>query len=147
MIFFYLKIFNDEIHKTNGKIIKMPETFELHLNRQSDLENLYLSLDVNVNHRNELIYDSIMRKMRLLEIWNTSKDFIEIEVPIAVNSIYSKDSSQFDLSVQFKLEETLIFSYTSSNANASDLHTVSCAQQDQEFYSSVSVNPMFLPIK
>jgi hypothetical protein len=85
--------------------------------------------------------------MRLLEIWNSSKDFTEIDVPIAVNSIYSKDSSQFDLCVQFKLEDTLIFSYASSNANTSDLHTVACAGQDQEFYSSVSVNPIFLPLK
>ena len=147
LLFKKKKIFNDEIQKTNGKIIKMPEMFELHLGRQTNLENIYLSLDVNVIHRNELIYDSIIRKMRLLEIWNSSKDFIEIDVPIAVNSTYSNDSSQFDLSVQFKLDDALIVSYSSSNANASDLHTVNCNQQDQEFYSSVSVNPIFLPLK
>ena len=46
---------------------------------------------------------------------------------------------------ELKIENNLIFSYSSSNANTSDLHTVFCNQQ--EFYSSVSVSPVFLPLK
>ena len=132
-----IEIFNEEIQKTNAKVIKMPEVFELNVARQTNLENAYLSLDVNIVYRNKLVsYDSISRKMRLLEIWNSTRDFVEIDIPIVVNN-------QFDLGVEFKLDNHLVFSYSSSNSNAADLHTTSC----QEFYSSVSVSPLFLPLK
>ena len=140
-----IEIFNEEIQKTNAKVIKMPETFELSYPRQLlNRENVLLSLDVNVVYKNKLIsFDSISRKMRLLEIWNSSKDFIEIDIPIVINS--QQNAFNFDLSVELKIENNLIFSYSSSNANTSDLHTVFCNQQ--EFYSSVSVSPVFLPLK
>ena len=140
-----IEIFNEEIQKTNAKVIKMPETFELSYPRQLlNREKVLLSLDVNVVYKNKLIsFDSISRKMRLLEIWNSSKDFIEIDIPIVINS--QQNAFNFDLGVELKIENNLIFSYSSSNANTSDLHTVFCNQQ--EFYSSVSVSPVFLPLK
>lgn len=138
-----IEIFNEEVQKSNARVIKMPEMFEVNVPRQTNLENAYLSLDVNIVYRNKLIsYDSISRKMRLLEIWNSTKDFIEIDIPITISS---QSGNGFDLSVEFKLDDILVFSYSSSNSNTANLHTTNCNQQ--EFYSSVSVSPLFLPLK
>jgi len=142
------EIFNEEIQKKNSKVIKMPQVFELNLPNKSTKQDdeLYLSLDVNVVYSNKMIgYDSISRKIRLNEIWNSSKDFIEIDVPITIDS--DNNNNNFDLNVKFKhYDDCLIFSY--SNTNNLDLmnSSANCNQQ-QEFYSSVSVNPIFLPLK
>ena len=159
------EMLNEEIQKSNGKIIKMPELFELSYPKKNKLENSYLNLDFNIVYNNLIINsDSTSRKIRMSDVWNSSSDFIEIEIPVALihsnnnnnnnNSNNSKQSLSeynylnkvnFDLKVAFEFENKLLFSYSNLNANTSELHTANC--NHQEFYSSVSVNPVFIPLK
>lgn len=159
------EILNEQIQKTNGKIIKMPETFELNYPKRGKLENSYLNLELNIAYNNTVINsDSTCRRIRMSDIWNSSCDFIEIQIPFSLNgqaagkqlknSLNYKLANQslaefsrinFDLKVSFELEDKLLFSYSNLNTNTFELHTASCNQQ--EFYSSVSVNPVFIPLK
>jgi len=151
------EMLNEEIQKSNGKIIKMPELFELSYPKKNKLESSFLNLDFNIVYNNLIINsDSTNRKIRMSDVWNSSSDFIEIEIPVTLinNSNNTKQSSSdynyfnkvnFDLKVSFEFENKLLFSYSNLNANTFELHTASCNQQ--EFYSSVSVNPVFIPLK
>lgn len=164
------EILNEQIQKSNGKIIKMPETFELNYPKRTKLENAYLNLELNIVYNNLVINsDSTCRKIRMCDIWNASCDFIEIQIPFSLNGQACKQLKQtlnfklsshhnnyqqqsqnyslvnFDLKVSLELEDKLLFSYSNLNTNTSELHTANCNQQ--EFYSSVSVNPVFIPLK
>lgn len=158
------EIFNEYIQMTNGKIVKMPEIFELNYPKKYRLDNSYLNLELNVTYNNLVINsDSTCRKIRLSEIWNSSSDFIEIQIPFSLNDQTCKqiknsinfkllnenykqiNRTNFDLKVSLELEDKLLFSYANLNTTLNDLHTANCNQQ--EFYSSVSVSPVFIPLK
>ncbi|RNA37904.1 netrin receptor UNC5C-like [Brachionus plicatilis] len=158
------EILNEYIQMTNGKIVKMPEIFELNYPKKDKLENSYLNLELNVTYNNLVINsDSTCRKIRLSEIWNASCDFIEIQIPFTLNDQTCKqlknsinfkllnenfkqmNRTNFDLKVSLELQDKLLFSYANLNTTINDLHTANCNQQ--EFYSSVSVNPLFIPLK
>jgi len=161
------EILNEEIQKSNGKIIKMPEIFELNYPKKAKLENSFLNLDLNINYNNSIINsDSTCRKIRMADVWNSSCDFIEIEIPITFNNTLCKQQfnqslnykmssnasnctnlnrNTFDLKVSLEFEQRTMFSYSNLNANMQELHTANCNQQ--EFYSSVSVNPVYIPLK
>ncbi len=161
------EILNEEIQKSNGKIIKMPEVFILNYPKKAKLESSFLNLDLNINYNNSIINsDSTCRKIRMADVWNSSRDFIEIEVPITINNTLCKQQfnqslnykmssstsnysnlnrNTFDLMVSLEFEQRTLFSYSNLNANMQELHTANCNQQ--EFYSSVSVNPVYIPLK
>ena len=161
------EILNEEIQKSNGKIIKMPEVFILNYPKKAKLESSFLNLDLNINYNNSIINsDSTCRKIRMADVWNSSRDFIEIEVPITINNTLCKQQfnqslnykmssstsnysnlnrNTFDLMVSLEFEQRTMFSYSNLNANMQELHTANCNQQ--EFYSSVSVNPVYIPLK
>ena len=127
----------------------MPELCELHYPKKANIENTLLNFDMNVEYHNQLSNsDSTCRKIKLVDIWNSNADFIEIEFPFVAHKSFGydpKSAFNFDLNVSLKLENRLVFSYSSKNTNTSELHTANCSQQ--EFYSSVSVNPVFIPLK
>lgn len=154
------ELLNEEIQKSNGKIIKMPDNFELTYPRKSKLDNTYLNLELNIIYNNLIINsDSTCRKIRFSDVWNSSSDFIAIEIPVTINkqqlnqSINYKSnnncngngSTTFDLKVSLEFEDKFLFSYTNINTTTLDIHTANCNQQ--EFYSSVSVTPVFIPMK
>lgn len=158
------EILNDYIQITNGKIVKMPEIFELHYPKKDKLENSYLNLELNVTYNNKVINsDLTCRKIRMSDIWNASCDFIEIQIPFTLNEQTGKqlknsinyklsnenykqlNGTNFDLKVSLELEDKLLFSYANLNTSLNDLHTANCNQQ--EFYSSVTINPVFIPLK
>jgi hypothetical protein len=151
-----LKIVNEKMQKSNGKIIKLPEMFEINYpKRVLNIQECYFSLEVNIYSQRETINsDSICRMIKFVDIWNSSKDYVEIDIPIQLPAIshnthqqsqqFNQNGMNFDLSISFKLENKLLFSYSNSNL-ASDLLAANCIQQ--EFYSSVSVNPVFIPLK
>ena len=150
---------NEEIQKSNGKIVKMPELFELHFPRQTNLESSFLNLDIHVNYNNNnsiINSDATCRKIRMADVWNSSCDFIEIEIPVTINGSFKTTTTSnnaahkrrhgsFDLKVSLELENKTLFSYSNMNANTHELHTANCNQQ--EFYSSVSVNPVYIPLQ
>ena len=100
----------------------------------------------------------------MADVWNSSSDFIEIEIPVTINNNNNKlnqslnyklanqaqahphsNRTNFDLKVSLEFEGKCIFSYSNLNANTHELHTANCNQQ--EFYSSVSVNPVYIPLQ
>ena len=61
------------------------------------------------------------------------------------NNCNGNGSTTFDLKVSLEFEDKFLFSYTNINTTTLDIHTANCNQQ--EFYSSVSVTPVFIPMK
>jgi hypothetical protein len=167
------EILNEEIQKSNGRIIsnRVENLFELNYPTKAKLENSFLNLDLNINYNNSIINsDSTCRKIRMAEVWNSSCDFIEIEIPITINNTLCKqqfnqsinfkmssnasnsnntntnlNKNMFDLMVSLEFENRTLFSYSNLNASMQELHTANCNQQ--EFYSSVSVNPVYIPLQ
>lgn len=150
------EILNEEFQKSNGRIIKTPEIFELNFPQRNRLADSFLNLDLNINYNNSIINsDSTCRKIRMADVWNSSSDFLEIEIPIINLKHFSanggsgagagRNNSNFDLKVSLEFEQKTLFAYSNINANMYELHTVYCSQQ--EFYSSVSVNPVCIPLQ
>lgn len=138
----------------------MPEPFELNYPKMSTIDNSYLELVVDMAYNNQTINsDSACYKLKLSDLWNTTKDLFDISIPINVkgNSKLSPGAGNgtvtnspsiglinFEFKVSLEFEERTLFSYSNSNS-LSEYHTASCSQQ--EFYSSVSVSPVFIPLR
>ena len=159
----------EQIQRSNGKIIKMPEMFELSypniVEGESSLTTACLDLDMSIIYNSSVVNsDSTSRRLRLSDVWNASADFIVIEVPFALadpntckwlkqplTSNLEQTSGQsggrvsFDMKVSLAFEGKLLFAYTNMNTNTAELHTANCNQQ--EFYSSVNINPVFIPLQ
>ena len=141
------EIVNEVIQVANGKILKTPEAFELAYPKKSNIENSVLSLDVSIVYNNQLINSDITsRKLKMSDFWNSSQDYIEIELPTSKLNDYVKQNfnTSFCLNVTMQQENNLVFSYSNTNINAVECDS---SNSDQEFYSSVSVNPVFIPLK
>ncbi len=133
------ELLNETIQSLNGKIIKAAEGFELAFPKKTNIENSFLNLDINVIYSNKLYNsDSTNRHIKLADLWNTSRDYFEIDL-VQSNNMQQLNSNLL-LNVNMSLENKEIFSY--SNSNSSALMPIS-----QEFYSSVSLNPVFIPLK
>lgn len=137
-----------------GRVIKMPEAFDLPCNTGNIVS--FLDLSVRVQQNNTISQsDSTTRQISLEEIWTTTADFVEIEIPVNMNgsSKSTSSSSLFDIRVNLELDQKLLFSYSNINANASQMHSTQCSHlsnnnnNNNEFYSSVSVLPVFIPLK
>ena len=141
------ELVNEVIQLANGKILKTPEAFELAYPKRTNIENSFLSLDVSVVYNNQLINSDITsRKLKTSELWNSSQDFIEIELPTSTlnECVKQNFNTSFCLNVCMQQENNLVFSYSNTNINGVECDA---SNSDQEFYSSVSVNPVFIPLK
>ena len=139
----------------------MPEMFELNYPKLATIDNSYLELVVDMTYNNQTINsDSACYKIKLNDLWNTTKDLFDISIPINVKGNSKQTPGvnvngpmvsasvngiiNFEFKVSLEFEERTLFSYSNSNS-LSEYHTASCSQQ--EFYSSVSVSPVFIPLK
>jgi len=117
----------------NCLVIKMPEVFELPF---IDTEEC-LSLETRVSYNNCVSSSSDLMScsLRMGDLWGSCKEFIEIDL-MAVN----KTHMSINLSVGLRWQERMVFTYSSLNG-------IDVSQEMQEFYSCVSVTPVFIPLK
>jgi len=119
-----------------GVVIKMPEVFEMPLEEGG--------VDCCLGLEAQLVYSDFVGSnsdltccsLQLADVWGSCREFVEIDV-MAVNRGHTK----VNLSVGMRLGQRLVFSYSSLNA------VEVSAGGEQEFYSCVSVSPVFVPLK
>jgi hypothetical protein len=161
-----VEIINELIQATNAKIIKMSESFEFVYPKKMNIQNSYLNIELNAvyfnsNKNNRAInLDSANKKrFKVTDLWNSCSDYFEIDLlnlrsaAGAAGVLESKATfansilNNLALNISLHLENKCLFSYSNSNSSSSSSDDYHLSNFSQEFYSSVSVNPVFIPLK
>ena len=96
-----LKIVNEEMIKSNGKLLQIPKLFELR-NLEKDK---VLTLEMVINSTKN------MTTIDFSSLWSLKKDFYEIEIPILCNTI-ALNSMNLNISACLKYENEYLFAYS-----------------------------------
>lgn len=129
------------IQGTSANVFKMPTTFELGYPSKGMIGDAYLNFEVNLKYNDKLASSDLsVRKIKMSDVWHSTKDYFEIDIECSNKSA----SLQKDFTISLQLEDKILFLYSKSN-NLSLVENENLKQH--EFYSSVSINPVFIPLK
>lgn len=138
----------------NGKLIKMPKLFEFKYISDISKSVNCLLLDLNINS------NKIATKLQFNSLWNLKKDYYEIEIPFICNNL-----KNVNLNTTLSFNNEIIFTYSTNDTVSKNILKIGIfvffmillsnmnyfqtksGYDEQEFYSSVTVNPVLIPLK